>query len=167
MGQSFYTSRHNLTFHCKMSPPFLLKDWKKLLTSLTKYYLLHSFILQDPKFYRKSTVGLNWSETVKKNDRKIRWYFWYLWTFLSWPQVIFLKTLFGHQRALQSFFSKLEFWAENFFGHSFYDKNWFYGSVNLLFVQKWVKMAKRSHLQYFSSFIKNLKMSKILKIWSI
>ena len=113
------------------------------------------------------TVGLNWSETVKKNDRKIRWYFWYLWTFLSWPQVIFFKTLFGHQRALQSFFSKLEFWAENFFGHSFYDKNWFYGSVNLLFVQKWVKMAKRSHLQYFSSFIKNLKMSKILKIWSI
>ena len=117
--------------------------------------------------YIVHTVGLNWLRTVKKNDRKIRWYFWYLWTFLSWPQVIFFKTLFGHQRALQSFFSKLEFWAENFFGHSFYDKNWFYGSVNLFFVQKWVKMAKRSHLQYFSSFIKNLKMSKILKIWSI
>ena len=139
------------------------------MTKTFKNMISHTLTWKLVKIYqiKLSTVGLNQSGTVKKMTAKYDNIFSTYEHSWVGPKWFFFQTLFGHQRALQSFFSKLEFWAENFFGHSFYDKNWFYGSVNLLFVQKWVKMAKRSHLQYFSSFIKNLKMSKILKIWSI
>ena len=62
------------------------------------------------------------------------------------------------------FAQSLNFGLKFFFGHSFYDKNWLYGSMNPFFAQKWVKMAKRLKSKYYMYHVKNLKMSKILKI---
>ena len=110
--------------------------------------------LRGPCFLGSWDVSKNWlpnltqlawtgQELLKKMTAKYDNIFsTYIWTFLSWPQVIFFQILFCHQRAQQSFFSKSEFWAENFFRHSFYDKNWHQGSMNPFFAKKWVKMAK-------------------------
>ena len=54
-----------------------------------------------------ATVGLKMSETIKINDRKITTYFWYLWTFLTLPQVSYFWYVFGFQVALQSFSLKV------------------------------------------------------------
>ena len=54
-----------------------------------------------------TTVGLKMSETIKINHRKITTYFWYLWTFLTLPQVSYFWYVFGFQVALQSFSLKV------------------------------------------------------------
>ena len=60
------------------------------------------------------TVGLKMSETIKINDRKITTYFWYLWTFLTLPQVSYFWYVFGFQVALQSFLLKVGILSWNF-----------------------------------------------------
>ena len=58
-----------------------------------------------------------WLEDIRNlkiNDRKIATYFWYLWIFLTLPQVSFFWYVFGFQVALQSFFLKVGILSWNF-----------------------------------------------------
>ena len=58
-----------------------------------------------------------WLEDIRNlkiNDRKIATYFWYLWIFLTLPQVWFFWYVFGFQVALQSFFLKGGILSRNF-----------------------------------------------------
>ena len=58
-----------------------------------------------------------WLEDIRNlkiNDRKIATYFWYLWIFLTLPQVSYFWYVFGFQVALQSFSLKVGILSWNF-----------------------------------------------------
>ena len=80
--------------------------WMKILICILKESFIVILLL--------NTVGLKISVTKKINLCKIATYFWYLWIFLTLPQVSYFWYVFGFQVALQSFFLKVGILSWNF-----------------------------------------------------
>ena len=102
--------------------------------SSTKTCNRGSYIKDIRSLLREGVSLLAWTcMNSKKNARTSQTYFWYLWGYLSWPQVKNFFNCLATRWRHHHFCWKLEFWDEIFF--------W------------WILLGKKLPLEYFGSIL--------------